>query len=151
MTFNPELFSSIMNQTDKPVPFNCSPNDPHYERIQQLKKQFDESIEVEYKGVKYDITSEAYLTAGYGEFITVHLLQDGQWIKLFTVDEFSELKFIYPEPVKPQLLKMAIADSLEDFDKWVQITGAIMPETSLYFELESIITDAVKRGAAIND
>jgi hypothetical protein len=93
MTFNPELFSSIMNQTDKPVPFNCPPNDPHYERIQQLKKQFDENIEVEYQGRIYDIPSEAYLTTNRDEFTTVHLFQDN-WVKLLTVDEFNKLEFI---------------------------------------------------------
>jgi hypothetical protein len=58
-----------------------------------LKKQFDENIEIEYQGRIYDIPSEAYLTTNHDEFITVHLLQDSQWVKLLTVDEFNKLEF----------------------------------------------------------
>ena len=63
------------------------------EVTETLKQQFNDNIEVEYQGRIYDIPSEAYLTTNHDEFTTVHLLQDSQWVKLLTVDEFNKLDF----------------------------------------------------------
>jgi hypothetical protein len=46
----------------------------------------------------------------------------------------------------------AIRRALNNFDKWIQLTGAIKTGTSTCYEIESIIEDAVHCGiqAALN-
>lgn len=40
----------------------------------------------------------------------------------------------------------AVRHALNVFDNWVEVTGFVEPHTSYYYEMQSIVTDAVEIG-----
>jgi hypothetical protein len=46
-------------------------------------------------------------------------------------------------------LEYAIRQALNNFDKWIECTGALSKGTSWYYEAQGCIEDAVKIGAKI--